>query len=58
LIGVEAYREGAGTVGSRAATARLGAICQPEAPFNLLLSGGPTFGMAAAARFPCLRGLE
>lgn len=60
LIGVEAYREGAGTVGGRAATSLgLGAIYQPEAPFNLLLSGGPTFeDGGGGAGFHAFVGLE
>ena len=51
LIGVEADRHGADTVGGRPSTSLgLGAILQLKAPFRLLASGGPTFvdGQAGA----------
>jgi hypothetical protein len=44
LVGVEADRQGADTVGGRASTSLgVGAILQLKAPFRLLASGGPTF---------------
>lgn len=44
LLGVEANRQGAGTVGAEASTSLgLGAIYQLKALFRLLVSGGPTF---------------
>lgn len=44
LIGIEADRQGADTVGGRGSTSLgLGAIYQLKAPFRLLASGGPTF---------------
>lgn len=44
LVGVEADRRGADTVGGSASTAvGVGAILQLRAPFRLLVSGGPTF---------------
>lgn len=44
LVGVEADRQGADTVGGRASTSLgVGAILQLQAPFRLLASGGPTF---------------
>jgi hypothetical protein len=44
LLGVEADRQGADTVGGSASTSLgLGAILQLKPPFRLLASGGPTF---------------
>jgi hypothetical protein len=44
LIGIEADRQGADTVGGSGSTSLgLGAIYQLKAPFRLLASGGPTF---------------
>lgn len=44
LIGVEADRHGADTVGGKGSTSLgIGAIYQMKAPFRLLASGGPTF---------------
>jgi hypothetical protein len=44
LLGVEANRQGADTVGAEASTRLgIGAIYQFKAPFRLLASGGPTF---------------
>jgi len=44
LLGVEADRQGADTVGGQGSTSLgLGAIWQLRAPFRLLASGGPTF---------------
>lgn len=44
LLGMEADRQGADTVGAEASTSLgLGAIYQLKAPFRLLASGGPTF---------------
>lgn len=44
LIGVEADRQGANTVGGKGATSLgLGAILQIKEPFRLFASGGPTF---------------
>lgn len=44
MIGVEAERQGADTIGGNGATSLgMGAIYQLKAPFRLLASGGPTF---------------
>lgn len=44
LLGVEAHRQGADTIGGRASTSLgLGAIYQLRSPLRLLASGGPTF---------------
>ena len=44
LIGLEADRQGADTVGGNASTSLgMGVIWQLKAPFRLLASGGPTF---------------
>ena len=44
MIGVEAARQGADTVGGNGSTSLgIGAIYQLKAPFRLLASGGPTF---------------
>jgi hypothetical protein len=44
LIGIEADRQGADTVGGNGSTSLgIGAIYQMKAPFRLLASGGPTF---------------
>ncbi len=44
LIGVEANRQGADTVGGNGSTSLgIGAIYQLQAPFRVLASGGPTF---------------
>lgn len=53
LLGVEANRQGASTVGGEPSTSLgLGAIYQLKAPFRLLASGGPTFeGHGGAAGF-------
>ena len=53
LLGVEADRQGADTVGGQGSTSLgLGAIWQLRAPFRLLASGGPTFvDGGGAARF-------
>jgi hypothetical protein len=45
LIGIEADRQGADSVGGSASTSLgLGVIYQLQAPFRLLASGGPSFG--------------
>lgn len=50
LIGVEADRQGADEIGSRASTSfGVGAIIQLPKPFRLRASGGPTFSDGAAA---------
>ncbi len=50
LIGVEADRQGADTIGGRASTSLgIGAIYQMRAPFRLLASGGPTFSDGGGA---------
>lgn len=44
LLGIEAERQGADTIGGNGSTSLgLGAIYQLKAPFRLLASGGPTF---------------
>ena len=44
LLGIEANRQGADTIGGKGSTSLgVGAIYQLKAPFRLLASGGPTF---------------
>ena len=50
LVGIEADRQGASSVGGSASTSLgLGTIYQLKAPFRLLASGGPTFDDAGGA---------
>ena len=53
LIGIEANRKGADTVGGNGSTSLgIGAIYHPRAPFRLLASGGATFeDVSGAAGF-------
>jgi hypothetical protein len=52
LVGVEADRQGSGSVGGRASTSLgLGAICDLPGPFRLLASGGPTFDDGGGSGF-------
>jgi hypothetical protein len=62
LIGIEADRSGADTIGGSASTSLgVGAICQLKAPFRLLASGAPTFedgGGSAGFHFFVALGLD
>jgi hypothetical protein len=62
LLGIEAERQGAETVGGNGSTSLgLGAIYQLKAPFRLLASGGPTFedsGGAAGFHIFLAHGLD
>ncbi len=62
LLGIEADRSGADTVGGKGSTSLgIGAIYQLKAPFRLLASGGPTFadgGGAAGFHFFIALGLD
>jgi hypothetical protein len=52
LLGIEAHRQGADTIGGSASTSLgLGAIYQLKAPLRLLASGGPTFADNGAGSF-------